>query len=125
MATVNGVAQLEGKKAEVPLGRHTRLAIPFQWKGVDGALIDLETNSYTAEVWVSQGTTVNGPFTATVSGDTATYQIGQNDLAEATATNAPVAFTCVAENATNVLPPNMRRIVVAEWGGADEYPGTS
>ena len=115
--------RLEGTSTEQPLGRHTRLAIPFRWRDAEGELIDLQGDSFTAEVWVGTeaGTLIAGPRSATVTGTAAEYQMEAGDLAEATSSSEPVTVTCVASQGSTVLPPNKRKIVVADWAGADSF----
>lgn len=118
---------IASQKLAKALGRHTRLAIPFQWK-VAGVLVDLEAGGYTARAWVTavDGTTVDGPKAMTVAGTTATYMLDATDLATASPTGlvGNVKVVAVAENTTTTLPSDAREIPVGDWGGADTYlPG--
>jgi len=116
------VKRIEPTETTRVLGRHTRLALTFQWKEPSGDLVDLD--GYTARVWVTShaGEQVGQPRTAQVGGTKVTYQMDPADLAEASPTSTqPVYFTCVAENADTVLPPNKRAVVVGDWTGADNY----
>ena len=120
------VKRLEGTTTPQALGRHTRLNIPFRWREPPedgGDLINLE--GYTAEVWVGTegGQVIAGPREATINATRAEYQMQASDLADATPSNDPVTITCVASKDDIVLPPNKRKINVAEWAGAAEWPG--
>jgi hypothetical protein len=113
--------RIDATATSIVLGRHTRLGLTFKWRDPDGEVVDL--TGYTARVWVSKdGNVLGAPRTATVEGSRAVYQMTAADLAEAsTSQNAPVYFTCVAENGEVTLPPNKRSVVVGDWTGADTY----
>jgi hypothetical protein len=119
--------RLAPTKTDKPLGRGTRLGIPFKWRGPAGDFIDL--TGYTAQVWVSThdgGITVGSPAVATVAGTEATYHMTADDLAVASANATDfIYFTAVATSGdgATVLPPNKRAINVADWTGADDMLG--
>lgn len=105
------------------LGRHTRLGVPFTWT-IGGSQVNLESQNYTVRVFVTavDGTTVAGPFSTTVSGNTATYTMNVDDLDTASASaNNVVSLVAVAENGQNTLVSDARQIVVGNWGGANVY----
>lgn len=113
------------QKTATVLGQHSRLQIPFSWT-LGGTPIDLQADGYTARVWVTavDGLAVAGPFTATVSGTLATYQLSAGDLDEPSGddgTGLNVKVVCVAENGTNTLVSAGREITVGAWGGAADY----
>jgi len=115
--------RVKPQETETPLGRHTRLAIPFKWRKAAGDFIDL--TGYIVRVWVSKldGTlTADSPRQATVNGTEAVFQMGPNDLAQAGGSlNELVTFTAVAEKDDTVLPPNKRAVRPADWIGAEEW----
>jgi len=118
------VKRIEPTTTSIVLGRHTRLAVTFQWRDQSsGELVGLE--GFVARVWVAdqEGNLIEGsPFPAVVGATKVTYQMSAADLAAASASStSAVYFTCVAENGNTVLPPNKRAVVVGDWTGANTY----
>jgi hypothetical protein len=86
-------------------------------------VVDLESDGYTVRVWVGQvdGTT-SGPFSTTVNGTIAEYNLKLADLETASPTQVEnVLITAVAENGTHTLVSDSREIKVGDWPGADDY----
>jgi hypothetical protein len=119
--------RLPPTKIVKPLGRGTRLAIPFQWRGADGQIVDLAGGGFTAQVWVSTpagGITATSPHAVAPTGTQAVYQMSAEDLATASATATDyILFTCVATAGETRLPPIKLAVNVADWTGADDMLG--
>jgi hypothetical protein len=121
--------RLPPAKIVKPLGRGTRLAVPFQWRGADGQIVDLASGNFTAQVWVSTpagGITAASPHTVVPTGTQAVYQMSAEDLSVASnlATDY-ILFTCVATAGQTVLPPIKLAVNVADWTGADDMLGVT
>ena len=111
------------QKLDKRLGRHTRLALPFEYR-IDGKLVDLEGLGYTARAYVATpDDEEHGPFPCDIDGTQAIYTLRAEDVGQASVRRgrSNVRVTVVAESGNSTLVSDVREIAVGDWPGADGY----